>query len=73
MTDKQRPTVVKVIEAFRSRLSDTARNQITDAQFADLAMMIEEAIAEELGTAADIVEEALKKLRAVTPKPDLGL
>lgn len=73
MAQNQRPVVVKVIEAFKSRLSDTVREQITDAQFADLAMMIDEAIAEELDTAADLVDEVLSKLRASVRKPELGL
>ena len=36
-------------------------------------MMIDQAIAEEVSRAADLVEEAVKKLRASSRKPELEL
>ncbi len=73
MTENQRPVVEKIIEAFRSQLSDSVREQISSAKFADLAIMIDEAIAGEMASAADLVEEVAKKLRVSARGPDLGL
>jgi hypothetical protein len=73
MTENQRPVVEKIIEAFRSQLSDSVREQISSVQFADLAIMIDEAIAGEMGSAADLVEEVARKLRVSARGPDLGL
>ena len=73
MTENQRPVVEKIIQAFRSQLSDSVREQISSAKFADLAIMIDEAIAGEMASAADLVEEVARKLRVSARGPDLGL
>jgi hypothetical protein len=73
MTDQQRPVVGKIIETFKSQLESSAREQITSAQFADLAIMIDEAIKSELGTAAELVEAVAKQLRASARGPEIGL
>ena len=73
MTENQRPVVEKIIESFRSQLSDSVREQISSTQFADLAIMIDEAIAGEMSSAADLVEEVARKLRVSARGPDLGL
>ena len=46
MTDNLRPVVVKIIENFKSRLDASVRKQISNVQYSDLGMMIDEAIAE---------------------------
>ncbi len=73
MTDNQRPGVARIIERFKSQLDPGVREQISNAQFTDLALMIDEAITEEISCAADLVEEAVKKLRASGRKPELEL
>jgi hypothetical protein len=73
MTDNRRPGVERIIERFKSQLDPKVREQISNAQFTDLALMIDEAIAEEISSAADLVEEAVKKLRASSRKPELEL
>lgn len=73
MTDRHYELAAKVVEAFKSGLSGTAREQISDSQFGQLTIMIREAISEELETAADLIEEVAKKLREGVEKPDLGL
>ena len=73
MTENQRPVVEKIIQAFRSQLSDSVREQISSAKFADLAIMIDEAIAGEMASAADLVEEVARKLRVSARGPELGL
>ncbi len=73
MIDSQRPGAERLIQRFKSQLDPKVRAQITDAQFTDLALMIDEAIAEEISCAADLVEETVKKLRASGRKPELEL
>jgi len=73
MTDCQRPVVANIIEQFKSRLDDSVRKQISDAQFTDLALMIDAALSEEAGSAADLIEEVVRKLRAGSQDSELGL
>ena len=73
MTDNLRPVVVKIIENFKSRLDASVRKQISNVQYSDLGMMIDEVIAEEIGSAADLVEEVVRKLCASTCKVELEL
>jgi hypothetical protein len=63
MTENQRPATGKIIDAFKSRLDESIREQISSAQYADLAIMIDGAITDELASAAALVEETAKKLR----------
>ena len=73
MTDNQRPVVGKIIDAFCAGLSDTAREQISSAQLADLASMIDQAIDAEAGVAAALVEQVARTLRERARGPELGL
>lgn len=73
MADNLRPVVGKIIDTFSSQLSDSVRAQISKAQFADLAMMIDQAIAAELESAAGLVEELARRLRESARGPELGL
>lgn len=73
MTDGQRPMVGKIVEKFKEELDPAVRDQITGAQYSALAIMIEEAIAEEVGSAASMVEEVGKKLRARVGGGELGM
>lgn len=73
MTENQRPVVGKIIDAFKSRLDESVREQISSAQYDDLAIMIDGAIAEELGAAAALVEDVARKLRESAPGPELEL
>jgi len=73
MTENQRPVTGKIIDAFKSRLDENVREQISRAQYADLASMIDQAIDTEAGAAAALVEEVAKKLRESARGPELGL
>jgi len=73
MADNQRPVVEDIIDTFKSRLSKSVCEQIGSAQFADLAIMIDEAISAEIATAADLVENVTRKLRENARGPELGL
>lgn len=73
MTENQRPAVGKIIDAFSASLSDSAREQISNAQFTDLAIMIDQAIDTEAAAAAELVEEVARSLRERARGPELGL
>jgi hypothetical protein len=73
MTENQRPVVGEIIDTFKSRLSNSVCEQIGSAQFADLAIMIDEAIRTEIASAADLVEDVARKLRESARGPELGL
>jgi len=73
MAQNQRPVVGEIIDTFQSRLSKSVCEQIGSAQFTDLAIMIDEAIREEIASAADLVEDVARKLRENSRGPELGL
>ena len=73
MTEDQRPVTGKIIDAFKSRLDESVREQISSAQFADLASMIDQAIGAEAGAAAELVEQVVRALRERARGPELGL
>ena len=73
MAENQRPVVTEIIDNFKSRLSKSVREQIGSAQFDDLAIMIDEAINTEIASAADMLENVIRKLRQSARGPELGL
>jgi hypothetical protein len=73
MTNQHQDRAVKVVEAFRGLLDENINQQIADAKFDTLTLMITEAISEELGVAADMMEDVVKKVRAEINKPELGM
>ena len=73
MAENQRQVVTEIIDNFKSRLSKSVREQIGSAQFDDLAIMIDEAINTEIASAADMLENVIRKLRESARGPELGL
>ncbi len=73
MTDRHQELAERVVATFKQTLSEAALQNISDARFEDLALMIREAIAEELDEAATIVEDAAKRLRRQVERPNLEL
>ena len=73
MADRHQELAQKVVNTFKQSLSDQVREQITDAQFNELALMIREAISEELKEAAELMDAIAKKLRSQTDDQELGL
>jgi len=63
----------KAVTAFKDFLDDDTRSHLTEAQFDELVRLVQEAITEELTAAAEVVEEAARRLRAETERPELGL
>jgi hypothetical protein len=73
MTEETEELAEKVVATFKHNLSEAAREQIREADFNELALMIREAISEELSRATDMVEEVVRKLRSETDKPEIGM
>ena len=73
MAENQRPVVGKIIDAFSAGLSDAARTQVSSAQLAELARMIDQAIDAEAGSAAELVEDVARTLRERARGPEIGL
>ena len=73
MVDRHYELAEKVVEAFKSDLSEATCRQISDSEFSRLADMIREAISEELETAVDLIEGVARKLREGVEKPDISI
>lgn len=73
MTDRYQERAAKVVETFKARLSEAACEQINDAQFEDLYLMIRKAISEELLSTAKLIEDLAKQVRSEADKPELEL
>lgn len=73
MVDRHHELAKKVVETFKSNLSETTCRQISGNEFSQLADMIREAISDELETAVALIEEVARKLREGVEKPDIGM
>jgi len=69
----QQPMASRIVERFKGMLSETARREIGDAQWQELEAMIDHGISSELASAAELVEETGRRIRARVDRPDLGL
>ncbi len=63
----------KIVNTFKATLDESARQRVSAAQFDELAIMIREALSEELETAVELVEEVARTLRTRVQKPEIGL
>jgi hypothetical protein len=73
MSDARHPVVDTIIERFRAQLDAKVRDQISTAQFSDLALMIDEAIGEEVANTVERVDEVVRKLRSTAQRTELEL
>ena len=73
MTNRHQERAEKIVATFKQSLDKKVVKQITDAQFSALTLMIKEAMGEEAGFAAEQLEQVIRKLRAESEKPDLGM
>lgn len=63
----------RIVESFKAQLNADVREQIPDAAYEELLQMIRGALAAELNTAADMLEDLVRKMRAQDERGDLGL
>ena len=73
MPNRHQALADRVLDAFKDILSEAVREQITESQYTELSLMIQEALSEELENAINRVEEVVKNLRTEVEKPELGL
>ena len=73
MTNRHQQTAEKIVATFKQSLEKNIAQQITEAQFNTLTLMIREAMGEEAGFAAEQLEQVIRKLRAESEKLDLGM
>ena len=62
--ETQRHVADQVVESFKAVLDEHIRGQITDAEYEELALMIGEAIAQELEGAAAMMVNTAEAIRA---------
>ena len=63
----------KVVTAFKSELNSDALNCITESQFEQLSLMIQEALSEEKRDIAEMVGDLLRKLKSDSKIPDISM
>ena len=73
MTNRHQQRAEKIVATFKQSLDAKVAQQITEAQFNALTLMITEVMGEEAGFAAEQLEQVIRKLRAESEKPDLGM
>jgi len=73
MLNRHQDKAAQVVEAFKNSLDVETLQQISDAQFKGLEVMVAEAMGEEMGVAAEMLSELVAKFRAESERPDLDL
>jgi hypothetical protein len=73
MTNHHQDRSNKVVEAFKGLLDENVSQQISDSQYDTLALMISEAMSEELAVAAEMMEDVIKKIRIEANRSELEL
>jgi len=73
MNDHHQEQARQAVEHFRDSLSETARKQITAAQFEDLQQLIQQLLSRERSHIADLMAAFVRTLRSGVDKPEIGL
>lgn len=73
MNKRPHKTAQMIVTAFKDGLDEDLLQQIGDAQFNVLELMINEGIGQELGAATEQIQEVVRQLRASSNKPELGM
>ena len=73
MTVRHQEMAEKIVATFKLSLGEDVAQQITEAQYTALILMVEEAMGEEARFAVEQLEKIIQKLRAESEKPDLGM
>lgn len=73
MTERHRERAEKVVESFRELLDQKVLEAIPTNDFEQLALFVQEALADELHDAAEQVEELAQKMRSGTSLSDVGM
>ena len=73
MTNRHQQTAEKIVATFKQSLDENVAQQITEAQYISLTLMVKEAMGEEARFAVEQLEKIIQKLRVESEKPDLGM
>lgn len=73
MTVRHQETADKIVATFKQSLDKNVAQQITEAQYTALTLMVKEAMGEEARFAVEQLEKIIQKLRVESEKPDLGM
>jgi hypothetical protein len=73
MPERHEETARRVVKSFKEALDPRALQAITDDEFRELEILVQEALAEELHTAADRMDDVVRRLRSESDLPQLGL
>lgn len=73
MTIRHQETAEKIVATFKLSLDENVAQQISEAQYTALTLMVKEAMGEEARFAVEQLEKIIQKLRTESEKPDLGM
>ena len=73
MTARHQETAEKIVATFKLSLDENVAQQISEAQYTALTLMVKEAMGEEARFAVEQLEKIIQKLRTESEKPDLGM
>ena len=73
MNSRNEQLAQKVVEVFRKNISDDANAHITETEFKELALMIQEALELEMSEAVEMVDELERRLKERAGSRQMGL
>lgn len=73
MTERHVEHAKKVVQSFKELLPEAALHEITQGEFEELELLIQEALSDELHNATDQMDVLVRKLRSEVDLPELGL
>jgi len=73
MTNRHHQRADKLVAEFKEIIGESVCSEISDAHFEDLALLVRDAITDELLAAIELIENVVKKIRSDTDLHELGL
>lgn len=73
MSNQNEQLAQKVVEAFKANISAEARGHISDGEFDELALIVQEALSLEMTEAVEMVDELERRLKALAGRRQLEL
>ena len=73
MNSQKEQLAQKVVEVFKKNISAEARAHISETEFHELALIVQEALSLEMAEAAEMVDNLEKRLKEMDGRPELGL
>lgn len=73
MNSQNEQLAQKVVEAFKKNISAEARAHISETEFHELSMMVQEALSLEMTEAVEMVDELEKRLKEMAGRRQIEL